>query len=223
MGRSEAAAQILGPPWPPRALCASPAPASRAAAPGGRLRRVPGSAGLGEGRLLYGVWGHLAPSVVGVVGRLAALDRPPLAHAPREPAAGSHSPQRRGQWVTGVWVPPVTPALSLTGASVPAPPGVSLVGPQRERSGALKPCGLTLQERPLGPHLPPNDVPADRLLYGTLRPVLQWSRGSLSHSFSSFRQKVSFIRACSLGRQECPTEKTPHLAGVGRTAGPEWD
>ncbi|XP_010831194.1 PREDICTED: FERM, RhoGEF and pleckstrin domain-containing protein 2 [Bison bison bison] len=61
-------------------------PASRAAAPGGRLRRVPGSAGLGEGRLLCGVWGHLAPSVVGVVGRLAALDRPPLAHAPREPA-----------------------------------------------------------------------------------------------------------------------------------------
>ena len=34
------------------------------------------------------------------------------------------------------WVPPVTPPPSLTGASVPAPPEVSLVGPQGERSGA---------------------------------------------------------------------------------------
>ena len=67
-------------------------------------------------------------------GRLAALDRPLLAHAPWEPAAGDHGPQRRGQWVTGAWVPPVTPAPSLTGASMPALPGVSLVSPQRERS-----------------------------------------------------------------------------------------
>ena len=57
------------------------------------------------------------------------------AHTPREPAAGSLGLQRRGQWVTGAWVPPVTPAPSLTGASVLAPPGVSLVSPQGKQSG----------------------------------------------------------------------------------------
>lgn len=44
--------------------------------------------------------------------------------------------------------------------------------------------------------------------------MLKCSRGSLRHSFSSFRQKVSFIRACSLGQQGVSHREDPtHLAG----------
>lgn len=90
---------------------------------------------LREGRLLSGVGGHLAPSVVGVGGASqlwSGLCWPTLPGSLRQAVTALRGEDSGSR----AWVPPVTLPPSLTGASVPAPPEVSLVSPQGERSGA---------------------------------------------------------------------------------------